>query len=141
MRHRPRRMALAAAALLALAGGRASAGPPDEPRVIDSMAEIGKPGGEIRTLIGRARDVRLYNVYGYARLVAYDRDLKLAVQWTREGNEPSAEVLLVVEARRGKSEDSTHKGRYALTVTVPDTIPGGDGKPKKASGRAVCSAE
>jgi hypothetical protein len=70
----------------------------------------------------------------------HDRDLKLAVQWTREGNEPSAEVLLAVEARRGKSEDSAHKGRYVLTVTVPSTIAGGDGKPKTASGRATCTA-
>jgi len=33
---------------------------------------VGKPGGALRTLIGRARDVRLLVVYGYARLVGYD---------------------------------------------------------------------
>jgi peptide/nickel transport system substrate-binding protein len=37
----------------------------------------GKPGGTLRMLIGRTRDVRLLVVYGYARLVRYDRDLKL----------------------------------------------------------------
>lgn len=96
-------------------------------------------------------EIKLKGIPEHARKIAlehghltmnwyHDRDLKLAVQWTREGNEPSAEVLLVVEAQRGKSEDSAHKGRYALTVTVPDTIPGGDGKPKKVSGRATCTS-
>ena len=33
---------------------------------------MGKMGGELRTLIGRAKDVRLMVVYGYARLVGYD---------------------------------------------------------------------
>src|SRR5687767_6509319 len=55
----------------------ALAEPPDEPRVIDSMAEVGQPGGELRMLIGRARDTGLYNVYGYARLVGLTRDLQL----------------------------------------------------------------
>jgi peptide/nickel transport system substrate-binding protein len=32
----------------------------------------GKSGGTLRTLIGRAKDVRLLVVYGYARLVGYD---------------------------------------------------------------------
>ncbi|MFN4310375.1 MAG: ABC transporter substrate-binding protein [Ferrovibrio sp.] len=34
--------------------------------------EAGQHGGELRTLIGRARDVRLLNVIGYTRLVVYD---------------------------------------------------------------------
>ena len=33
---------------------------------------LGKSGGTLRTLIGRAKDVRLLVVYGYARLVGYD---------------------------------------------------------------------
>lgn len=39
--------------------------------------EIGRSGGEINTLIGRSKDVRLINVWGYARLVGYDEDLDL----------------------------------------------------------------
>ena len=66
-----------AAVLLLLAHRPAVAGPPEEPRVIDSMAEVGRPGGELRMLIGRARDTGLYNVYGYARLVGFTRDLRL----------------------------------------------------------------
>src|SRR5829696_7632566 len=66
-----------AAAWLALMPGWVLAGPPDEPRVIDGI-EIGKPGGELRMLIGRERETRFFNIYGYAHLIAYDHDLKLA---------------------------------------------------------------
>jgi len=37
----------------------------------------GRHGGELRMLSGRAQDVRLMSVYGYARLVGFDADLKL----------------------------------------------------------------
>jgi peptide/nickel transport system substrate-binding protein len=39
--------------------------------------EPGRPGGTLHMLIGRSRDVRMLVVYGYARLVGYDRDLKI----------------------------------------------------------------
>ncbi|MBI3375800.1 MAG: ABC transporter substrate-binding protein [Betaproteobacteria bacterium] len=38
---------------------------------------LGKPGGTLNMLIGRSRDVRMLVVYGYARLVGYDRNLAL----------------------------------------------------------------
>ena len=38
----------------------------------------GRHGGELRLLMGRAKDVRLLVVYGYARLVGYDLDYRLA---------------------------------------------------------------
>jgi len=37
----------------------------------------GRHGGELRTLIGRAKDVRLLVVYGYARLVRYNEKFEL----------------------------------------------------------------
>ena len=37
----------------------------------------GRHGGEMRLLMGRARDVRLMVVYGYARLVGYNRNYDL----------------------------------------------------------------
>jgi peptide/nickel transport system substrate-binding protein len=58
----------------------ASAGPPEEPSVADfetSGKAIGKPGGELHTLVGRAKDTRLMVVYGYARLVGYNEKLEL----------------------------------------------------------------
>lgn len=54
---------------------------PAAPLVVDLEGrgrEIGRHGGEIRTLIGRARDVRMAIVNGYARLVGYDERYALA---------------------------------------------------------------
>lgn len=53
---------------------------PEEPLVVDLPAigrSVGKHGGDIHTLIGRAKDVRLINVWGYSRLVGYDENLTL----------------------------------------------------------------
>ncbi|WP_150525014.1 ABC transporter substrate-binding protein [Roseibium sediminis] len=53
---------------------------PIEPLVVDMAAkgrEVGKQGGAINTLIGRSKDVRLINVWGYARLVGYNEKLEL----------------------------------------------------------------
>jgi peptide/nickel transport system substrate-binding protein len=33
---------------------------------------VGRPGGELRTLIGGSKDTRLMVVYGYARLVGFN---------------------------------------------------------------------
>ncbi len=53
---------------------------PSEPLVVDMAAKgraPGRHGGEIRTLISAARDVRLAVVYGYARLAGYDARLEI----------------------------------------------------------------
>ena len=53
---------------------------PLEPLVIDFEAtgrEVGRHGGTLETIVGRAKDVRLINVWGYARLVGYDENLDL----------------------------------------------------------------
>lgn len=53
---------------------------PSEPLIVDLEATgrtVGKHGGTINTLIGRAKDVRLINVWGYARLVGYNETLDL----------------------------------------------------------------
>ncbi len=52
---------------------------PAEPSVVtlEGDKRIGRHGGTIKTLIGRARDVRLLVVYGYARLVGYNEQLEL----------------------------------------------------------------
>lgn len=52
---------------------------PKTPLVVsfEAPSQIGKHGGEIRTLIARARDVRLMAVWGYARLIGYAPDLTL----------------------------------------------------------------
>lgn len=53
---------------------------PQDPLVVDLEAEgrkVGHPGGAIQTLIGRAKDARLINVWGYARLVGYNEKFEL----------------------------------------------------------------
>ena len=52
---------------------------PETPRVVPTTDSrvVGKPGGTIRMLVGRAKDTRLLVVYGYARLVCYDENLEL----------------------------------------------------------------
>ena len=54
---------------------------PAQPSVVrldgDGLAP-GRHGGELRLLMGRGKDVRLMVVYGYARLVGYDPDYRLA---------------------------------------------------------------
>ncbi|MEO8859240.1 MAG: ABC transporter substrate-binding protein [Burkholderiaceae bacterium] len=54
---------------------------PDNPLVVTmdgKTSEVGQQGGTLNMLIGRARDVRMLMVNGYARLVGYDRNLHLA---------------------------------------------------------------
>jgi peptide/nickel transport system substrate-binding protein len=53
---------------------------PAEPLVVDLKAqgrETGKPGGVIRVLLSKEKDVRLLNTWGYARLVAWTPKLEL----------------------------------------------------------------
>lgn len=53
---------------------------PESPLVVEmdgKTLEPGQHGGTLNMLIGRARDIRMMVVYGYARLVGYDRNLAL----------------------------------------------------------------
>ncbi len=53
---------------------------PDPPAVaalIPKDQVLGRHGGEIITLMGRQKDIRLMTVFGYARLVGYDVNLDL----------------------------------------------------------------
>ena len=53
---------------------------PLEPRVIrmtDLGGVPGRHGGELRILIGSQRDIRLAPIFGYSRMVGYDRELNL----------------------------------------------------------------
>jgi len=53
--------------------------------------EIGKQGGTLNMLIGRSRDVRMLTVYGYARLVGFDRKLEFV-----------PDILQSVEVEKGR---------------------------------------
>lgn len=73
MRARAAAWVLAVAALVPVLCP-ALAAPPDEPLVVDAG---GVPGGTLRMLIAKPRDIRYMTVHGYARLVGYDRDRHL----------------------------------------------------------------
>src|SRR3954471_17511360 len=52
---------------------------PQKPLVVplNAGAVLGRHGGTLNTLAGRSRDTRLFTIYGYARLVGYDRSLHI----------------------------------------------------------------
>jgi peptide/nickel transport system substrate-binding protein len=53
---------------------------PESPLVVEmdgKTLEPGQHGGTLNMLIGRARDIRMKVVYGYARLVGYDRNFAM----------------------------------------------------------------
>jgi peptide/nickel transport system substrate-binding protein len=53
---------------------------PEKPLVLSLGAAgsvPGRHGGTLNTLAGRSRDTRLFTIYGYARLVGYDRQLNI----------------------------------------------------------------
>lgn len=53
---------------------------PDEPLVVDLAAkgrEFGTPGGTLRTMVTRSKDIRQMVVYGYARLVGFNENYEL----------------------------------------------------------------
>src|SRR5215211_6362796 len=53
---------------------------PNEPLVVDLAAKgrsVGKPGGEVTSLVARGRDIRYMSVQSYARLVGYTEKLAL----------------------------------------------------------------
>ncbi len=53
---------------------------PQAPLVVDPALDggaVGQHGGEIVTLVPRARDIRYISTWAYTRLVGYDRNLQL----------------------------------------------------------------
>ncbi len=53
---------------------------PETPSVVTLNGEgqsLGRYGGDLHLLMGKPKDVRMMMVYGYARLVAYDAELKI----------------------------------------------------------------
>ncbi len=53
---------------------------PKEPLVVDLAAkgrEFGTPGGTLRTMVTRSKDIRQMVVYGYARLVGFDENYEI----------------------------------------------------------------
>ncbi len=79
---------------------------PTPPRIVE-VAEPGKYGGDMRTIMGRTRDIRLMVVYGYARLVSYNTDLEL-VPDILESFEVEDERIFTFKLRAGHKWSDGH---------------------------------
>jgi hypothetical protein len=66
-----------------------------------------------------------------------ERDLRLAVRWLKDEPAGSAEIVLIVKARRGRSEEAPYLGRYRLMTFLPN----GNGRPREAHGNVRCSVD
>ena len=75
---------------------------PERPSVVEPGGglEAGRHGGDLRLLMGREKDVRMMVVYGYARLVGYDRDYRLVADLL-ESYEVEAGRVFTLHLRRG----------------------------------------
>jgi peptide/nickel transport system substrate-binding protein len=71
------------------------------------IGSAGKHGGTLNMLIGKARDVRMLYVYGYARLVGYDRNLKL-VPDILEGIDVEDNRVYTIRLRKGHRWSDGH---------------------------------
>ncbi|MTI17031.1 ABC transporter substrate-binding protein [Rhodobacteraceae bacterium RKSG542] len=71
---------------------------PKQPLVTDLPAigrSVGRHGGTLETLIGRAKDVRLINVWGYARIIGYDESLQLVPDIALDVESASDKVITI----------------------------------------------
>lgn len=68
---------------------------------------LGEHGGSLRLLMGRQKDVRLMTVYGYARLVGYDRSLNLVPDIV-EGIEVEADRVFTFRLRKNHRWSDGH---------------------------------
>lgn len=83
---------------------------PVNPRVINVSALGGVPGrhgGDLRILIGRQRDVRYMPIFGYSRLIGFDRDLNF-VPDILEGFEIEEERIFTFHLRDGHRWSDGH---------------------------------
>jgi hypothetical protein len=66
------------------------------------------------------------------------RDLRIITRWERPDGESFGEVLLIIETRRGKAEESPYRGRYALRIHLAPLAPGGEMRSLTAGGTVSC---
>jgi hypothetical protein len=66
------------------------------------------------------------------------RDIKILMRWEPIDDAPYREVILIIEARRGKAEESAYLGRYSLRLQWMPPGPGVETKKLEASGKVAC---
>ena len=83
---------------------------PGRPRVVEFPQPdraIGRHGGKLRILMAQAKDTRQMVVYGYARLVAYDRDYRFQPD-ILESIESVGDRQFTLKLRRGHKWSDGH---------------------------------
>ena len=83
---------------------------PENPGVADFAAEglePGRHGGTLRLLMGRAKDTRMMVVYGYARLMGYDRNYTLAPDILRKVDVEEGRIF-TLHLRKGHKWSDGH---------------------------------
>jgi peptide/nickel transport system substrate-binding protein len=78
-----------------------------QPPLVVQVDTPGKHGGALHSLVGRSRDTRLFVVYGYARLVGYDRNLEL-VPDLLESYEVKEGRIFTLKLRKGHRWSDGH---------------------------------
>jgi peptide/nickel transport system substrate-binding protein len=84
---------------------------PEEPLVVDLAAkgrEPGLHGGTLRMFVTRSKDVRYMAAYGYARLVGYNSDYKLAPDLLRDITLSEDGRSVTLHLRRGHRWSDGH---------------------------------
>jgi len=106
---------------------------PGEP----SIVQVGKPGrygGTLRMLMGRAKDIRMMIVYGYARLVGYDSTYKLNADILKSVEESEGRAFTLTLRRGHKWSDghpfTSEDFRYYWEDVASDKIVSPYGPPK-----------
>ncbi|HEX4928255.1 MAG TPA: ABC transporter substrate-binding protein [Burkholderiales bacterium] len=116
---------------------------PADPLVVpmEEGERLGQYGGTLDTLIGRSRDIRLLTVYGYARLVVYDRELNIVPDilerfevkddriftlYLRKGHRWSDGVPFTAEDFRYYWEDVANNRELSPTGPPRDMLVGGE---------------
>ncbi|WP_299812024.1 ABC transporter substrate-binding protein [uncultured Roseibium sp.] len=98
---------------------------PAEPLVVDLEAkgrQTGKQGGSIDTLIGRAKDVRLINVWGYARLVGYNEELELVPDILKDVTVEDGRIFTLQTRKGHKWSDGQPFGAEDIRYYFEDVV-------------------
>jgi hypothetical protein len=66
------------------------------------------------------------------------RELKLIARWERTEGEPFGEIVLTIQTRRGKAEESPYRGRYDLQINLPPVPPSSEQQRLIVRGAVTC---
>ena len=66
------------------------------------------------------------------------RELKLAARWQPPEGDPFGEIILTIQTRRGRAEESPYRGRYELQLNLPPVPPSSEQQRLIVRGTVTC---